>query len=115
MAETHAALIARLQHVRREHLYPYGDNVDALLAQALDDAILALHAAGERETPADYEWAVERVRKMHDSASTNAALYGTKLLKGHGYPDEVMGDAQDALALGIVLTTLGAPPVPEQE
>jgi hypothetical protein len=36
-------------------------------------------------------------------AETNAGYLGVRLLKGHGFPDEVMCDAQDALAIRIVL------------
>lgn len=51
----------------------------------------------------DREWALERVTRMQASAMADAAVYGKKLLKGFGYPDEVFSRAQDARALSIVL------------
>lgn len=53
-------------------------------------------------------WAVERVSEMAAAARINAGLHGVKLLRGHGYPNEVMRDAQDALALETVLAALAA-------
>jgi len=44
----------------------------------------------------DLEWATERFLKMQGISEANAALHGPKLLKGHGFPDEVMRDAMDA-------------------
>lgn len=54
----------------------------------------------------DFAWALERVQSMADVARRNAGVYGVRLLKGHGYPDDVMRDAQDALAIEIVLKGL---------
>jgi hypothetical protein len=48
-------------------------------------------------------WALERVRRMCAAAYVDAAVYGKKLLKGFGYPNEAFSRAQDALALGAVL------------
>jgi hypothetical protein len=79
------------------------------VACALREAYQAGRA--ERPTPpVEDDWALARVRRMAETARTNAGVYGAKLLKGHGYPDEVMRDAQDAIALEEVLTRL-TPPV----
>jgi NTP pyrophosphatase (non-canonical NTP hydrolase) len=68
-------------------------------------------AEAEHPTPpVEDDWALARVRRMAEAARTSAGVYGAKLLKGHGYPDEVMRDAQDALALEEILARL-APPV----
>lgn len=40
---------------------------------------------------------------MQAMAETNAGIYGVKLLRGQGYPDVVMTDGLDALALRAVL------------
>jgi hypothetical protein len=56
--------------------------------------------------PEDFEWARERVVKMCASELVNASVYGKKLLKGFGYPDEAMRAAQDGRALQIVLEAL---------
>lgn len=55
----------------------------------------------------DEWWAIERVRDMATNARTDAERLGPKLLRGFGYPNEVMHDAQDALALEIVLRLVG--------
>lgn len=61
----------------------------------------------DRSTPHDdLEWALERTLRMRDFAEKDAQVYGAKLLKGHGYPDEVFSRAQDARALDIVLGEL---------
>jgi hypothetical protein len=75
----------------------------------LDERLAALDTllTARAETPHE-EWAVERVRDMAESARINASRLGVKLLKGHGYPNEVMHDAQDALALETVLSMLRA-------
>jgi hypothetical protein len=62
----------------------------------------------------ELQWAFERVLKMQQMAEANAGVYGAKLLKGHGYPDEVMRDAQDALALRLVLAALHRTQLVEQ-
>lgn len=54
----------------------------------------------------DYEWAHERVVSMAASAYADARVHGLKLLKGFGYPDEVMRRAQDYRALSIILEAL---------
>ena len=54
----------------------------------------------------DYQWARERVNSMCASALLDAQVYGKKLLKGFGYPDETFGRAQDYRALLIVLAAL---------
>lgn len=51
----------------------------------------------------EHGWALARVRRMQGMAETNAGVYGAKLLRGRGYPDIVMTDAMDALALRTVL------------
>lgn len=58
-------------------------------------------------TAPDLAWAIARLQKNQAIAEANAGRYGEKLLKGHGYPDEVMGDAQDALAYRLVLSHVG--------
>lgn len=62
------------------------------------------------QTPAqiheDFDWALQRVQLMRASAYADAEVYGKKLLKGFGYPNEVMSRAQDARALSIVLRAL---------
>jgi hypothetical protein len=57
-------------------------------------------APGDAET---LQWSIGRVEMMAGCCRLNAEKFGVKLLKGHGYPDEVMRDAQDALALETVL------------
>ena len=66
-------------HVRHEHLHP------------------------PVATPDDWEWALDRVTKMCGAALADAHVYGKKLLKGFGYPNETFGRAQDYRALSIVL------------
>jgi hypothetical protein len=56
----------------------------------------------------DQQWALARVQRMASNARINAGRFGLKLLKGHGYPDEVMSEAQDAIALDTVLDALTA-------
>lgn len=56
----------------------------------------------------DYDWAVDRVTRMCAANFVNAAVYGKKLLKGFGYPNETFSYAQDARALKIVLAALAA-------
>lgn len=55
------------------------------------------------EKTEDLEWAAERVRSMCASAFIDAGVYGPKLLKGFGYPNETFSRAQDARALQMVL------------
>jgi hypothetical protein len=52
----------------------------------------------------DYEWALQRVTNMRDHALIDAQVYGPKLLKGFGYPDETFSQAQNYRALNILLT-----------
>jgi hypothetical protein len=66
-------------------------------------------ATAQAETP-HKEWAVERIKDMAENARINASRLGVKLLRGHGYPNEVMHDAQDALALETVLAMLASSP-----
>lgn len=54
-------------------------------------------------------WAVERLQRKAEIDRHNAGLHGVKLLRGHGYPDSVMHDAQDALAIETVLAALSTP------
>lgn len=56
----------------------------------------------------DYEWALERVQLLCASAYIDAVIYGKKLLKGFGYPNETFRAAQDAHALSIVLARCAA-------
>jgi hypothetical protein len=61
----------------------------------------------EREIEqAEIEWAIERATSMCASALLDAQVYGKRLLKGFGYPNETFGRAQDHQALRIVLTLL---------
>ena len=62
----------------------------------------------------DYEWALDRVRRLQACHEINAGVLGVRLLKGHGYPNDAMSDAQDALALKIVLAALPAAPSQEE-
>jgi hypothetical protein len=57
---------------------------------------------------ADAEWALQRVTDLCGNAYADAAVYGKKLLKGFGYPNESFRAAQDARALAIVLDRLKA-------
>ena len=57
---------------------------------------------------ADFAWARERVVGMCANAFADARVYGLKLLKGFGYPNETFRAAQDARALQIVLDQLDA-------
>lgn len=50
-------------------------------------------------TQTDSAWALARLERMQAIAQMNAGRLGTKLLQGHGYPDEAMSDAQDALSM----------------
>lgn len=88
-------------------------------ATDLRTALAALLAAppAPQERPEDFAWALERVTRMAACFLINAEKFGPKLLKGHGYPDEVMRDAQDYRALKIVLDAVASPPVerPRQE
>jgi hypothetical protein len=56
----------------------------------------------------DAEWALQRATDLCASASVDAAVYGKKLLKGFGYPNESFRAAQDARALSMVLDRLKA-------
>lgn len=60
------------------------------------------------EKPEDFAWALDRVQKMCGYALADAAVYGKKLLKGFGYPNEAMSRAQDYRALDIILRALAA-------
>ena len=54
----------------------------------------------------DVDWAYDRLSRLTQVMTDEAAYNGPRLLRGHGYPNEVMSSAQDALALQIVLTEL---------
>jgi hypothetical protein len=54
----------------------------------------------------DYAWALDRVTRMCAANEVNAQVYGVKLLKGQGYPNETFSYAQDYQALSIVLSAL---------
>lgn len=56
----------------------------------------------------DFDWALDRVQRMCASALLDAQVYGRKMLKGFGYPNEAFSRAQDYRALLIVLNRLGA-------
>lgn len=51
----------------------------------------------------DFDWALDRVQRMCASAYLDAQVYGKRLLKGCGYPNESFSRAQDARALSILL------------
>lgn len=55
------------------------------------------------EPQSDEQWALERLTRQCASALVNAQVFGKKLLKGFGYPDESFCYAQDYKALSIVL------------
>jgi hypothetical protein len=59
--------------------------------------------------PEEYAWAYQRVVNMAANARCDARIYGLKLLKGFGYPNEVFSRAQDARALQIVLEAAPKP------
>jgi hypothetical protein len=84
------------------------DEADAAIARLIrvNAGDMAVFKAERPTTPVEDDWALARVRRMAETARTNAGVYGAKLLKGHGYPDEVMRDAQDALALEEILARL---------
>jgi len=56
--------------------------------------------------PDDFTWALQRVENMAAANLVNAQVYGAKLLRGHGYPNETFSYAQDHRALRIVLDAL---------
>lgn len=78
------------------------------LRMSADDSLPSTDAAALIQRAEDVEWALERVTKMCASALVDARVYGRKLLKGFGYPNETFGRAQDYRALSIVLALLTA-------
>lgn len=62
------------------------------------------------EQAADLAWAIARLEALRDSLLTDVALRGPGVLRGKGYPDMLMADAQDGLALRIVLAARPAAP-----
>lgn len=63
----------------------------------------AVSSSSRIAAPDDLEWALDRVRKLFAVYYVNASRFGSKLLKGFGYPDEVLSNAADARALATVL------------
>lgn len=61
----------------------------------------------------DMAWAMNRLSVLQACFETNAGRFGKKLLRGEGYPNEIMSEAQDALALRMVIDALStASPAP---
>jgi hypothetical protein len=89
-------------------IFSAGNDCSATAGEAITELLDELDTlqAERPTTPVEDDWALARVRRMAETARTNAGVYGAKLLKGHGYPDEVMRDAQDALALEEILARL---------
>lgn len=59
----------------------------------------------------DANWAVNRVVNMCACAYVDATVYGRKLLKGFGWPNETFHAAQDARALSTVLLMVRWQPI----
>ena len=70
------------------------------------DRIAQIRQREQQATGDDFAWAKDRVVKMCGSALADAMVYGKKLLKGFGYPNETFRAAQDHRALSIVLAEL---------
>jgi len=52
--------------------------------------------------PHDLTWAIERLNVLETAADYEASRHSLKLLKGYGYPNEVMSHAQDVLAILLI-------------
>jgi hypothetical protein len=96
------------------HDGPHGDGNDRSepIEQPAQDRLQPM-APGAPDIPAlikppDFAWAHQRVTNMAEANLINAQVYGAKLLKGHGYPNETFSYAQDYRALSIVLDALSA-------
>jgi hypothetical protein len=60
------------------------------------------------DVPDDVAWATYRVEVLRDSLLTDAAAHGPAVIRGRGFPNHLMSEAQDGLALRTVLDALTA-------
>jgi hypothetical protein len=61
---------------------------------------------------ADLAWAISRCEVLRDSLLQDSAAHGPAVIRGRGYPNQLFSEAQDGLALRILLAAHPSPAVP---